>query len=796
MRTRDKVVVVLIVASLILGGLIFVAFQDNEVEANYSRWLFTTNLQHLFSSPAKFLSDELPSGTVFYGGLTLFAVVMTVVFLKMTRDGEIQALRRRLIDLRSEKHQTESLLQEEVWKGKHERQSKDSAMRDLETSIDKIETLLGELNEKEQELKARDVQLVSLKTSALGDSDSTPARPSSERLLREEINKKNEILQTKDSAIRELEQRLSAKTRLWESQLREKDGLLNGRNSELESLRVEISDLNGQLNDLASAKKRAEDLLQEELRKKKEVLEANDVAVRSEERRLTERIRALENHVGEKDKLLRTRDTELSGFRRQLDEFESAKEQMQSRLQEELGKSEQDRRAKDQVIKDLEQRLSANLQALKNEVGEKDLLLQTRAAELKSLQSEVKSISLRLSEMAAAKVRAEENLQEELKKERQQHENARIAYQELEERTGKEIKLLAAQRAEQEESFTRRAGEIQKLKQEVDAVALRLRESSVAKEQTEKALRDQLNKEKAQRESKEAAGRELEQRYGTEIQALKSQLGEKEESLRSRGDEIKSLKTQVASLAEQLTKVGSAKERAASLLQQKLKAEKQGLQANDSAVRELEASFTAKIGALEQQLAAKQDLVGNRDTEVAALKSELASLNQKMANLAAAHKQAENLFEDAVRERTELLQSKDAAVEKLEADLSGRIREMESRLRENDDLLNRRESELSELKNQLAEVATAKEQTARSLGENLREKTHCSTRKTPLSMLLRSVSARASTRLRASSARNRIFSKRGSRNLEGSWPKPTRCPATWPSLGPQKTRRYVRSKKT
>ena len=427
MRTRDKVVVVLIVASLILGGLIFVAFQDNEVEANYSRWLFTTNLQHLFSSPAKFLSDELPSGTVFYGGLTLFAVVMTVVFLKMTRDGEIQALRRRLIDLRSEKHQTESLLQEEVWKGKHERQSKDSAMRDLETSIDKIETLLGELNEKEQELKARDVQLVSLKTGALGDSDSTPARPSSERLLREEINKKNEILQTKDSAIRELEQRLSAKTRLWESQLREKDGLLNGRNSELESLRVEISDLNGQLNDLTSAKKRAEDLLQEELRKKKEVLEANDVAVRSEERRLTERIRALENHVGEKDKLLRTRDTELSGFRRQLDEFESAKEQMQSRLQEELGKSEQDRRAKEQVIKDLEQRLSANLQALKNEVGEKDLLLQTRAAEIKSLQSEVKSISLRLSEMAAAKVRAEENLQEELKKERQQHENARIA---------------------------------------------------------------------------------------------------------------------------------------------------------------------------------------------------------------------------------------------------------------------------------------------------------------------------------------------------------------------------------
>src|SRR5258705_11630985 len=92
MRTRDKVVVVLIVVSLILGGLIFVAFQDNEVEANYSRWLFTTNLQHLFSSPAKFLSDELPSGTVFYGGLPALWAGGNVDFLVVARDGRILTL--------------------------------------------------------------------------------------------------------------------------------------------------------------------------------------------------------------------------------------------------------------------------------------------------------------------------------------------------------------------------------------------------------------------------------------------------------------------------------------------------------------------------------------------------------------------------------------------------------------------------------------------------------------------------------------------------------------------------------
>ena len=141
--------------------------------------------------------------------------------------------------------------------------------------------------------------------------------------------------------------------------------------------------------------------------------------------------------MGEKDKLLRLATRSSAVFAASSTSSNRPKSKCKAGSKRSLENPSKSRRAKDQVIKDLEQRLSANLQALKNEVGEKDLLLQTRAAELKSLQSEVKSISLRLSEMAAAKVRAEENLQEELKKERQQHENARIAFQKLEERTAR-----------------------------------------------------------------------------------------------------------------------------------------------------------------------------------------------------------------------------------------------------------------------------------------------------------------------------------------------------------------------
>ncbi len=277
MRTREKVVVALLAATVILGVLIYLGFRDNELEANYFRWLFANNLKYGFSSPLKYLSEELPAGTLFYGGLTIFAVVMFVVFLKMTRDGEIQALRTRLLALISEKRETENVLQEVVWKGKHEQQAKDSVTRDLEGSIEKIEVLLGELSEKERQLKARDVELVTLKSNALADTDPALARTPADRLLREELKKKTETLQAKDAAIKELEQRSNAKARLWESQLREKDGLLRDRDGELEGLRVEISDLNERLHDSESAKKRAGELLHEELRKTKEVLEANDL---------------------------------------------------------------------------------------------------------------------------------------------------------------------------------------------------------------------------------------------------------------------------------------------------------------------------------------------------------------------------------------------------------------------------------------------------------------------------------------------------------------------------------------
>jgi len=117
MRTREKVAFVLVGATLVLGALIFFAFRGNELEANYFRWLLASKFSSGWSAPSKFLAEELPAGTVFYGGLAIFAIVITVIALKMIRDNEIQVLKKRLQDLGSDKTEAESLLQEHVWRG-------------------------------------------------------------------------------------------------------------------------------------------------------------------------------------------------------------------------------------------------------------------------------------------------------------------------------------------------------------------------------------------------------------------------------------------------------------------------------------------------------------------------------------------------------------------------------------------------------------------------------------------------------------------------------------------------------
>ena len=726
MRTRDKVVVLLILATLILGGLIAYSLQGNEVESNFVRWQYWRTVGQFLSSPITTLFGDAASGgsgrAMLYGGLGLFGLIVMIVLLKLFRDGELMALRQHLRTLMSAKSEAESLLQEEMWKGKHERQAKDSAMKDLESSIERIELLLSDLSEKEQLLKTRESELMALKTEELARPEGAASNGQSDRLLKDELRKKNEYIEAKDAAIKELEQRLRSKTSLWEHQLRQKDLLLKARSGELEQLRSETMDLSAQLSDLESAKKRAEDLLEDELRKKKQILEASESASKAEEHRLTEKIRALEAQATDRERVLKGRESDLANVRHQLAELNAGKQNAERAFQEQLEQAERDRQDAAGVAKELEQRLTTSIQALKSELEEKGLLIQVRDGEINSLQSEIKVVAARLNEKADARGQAEELLRDQLQQEKQRNEKTDSAMRELQERFNKDEKNWEKQLSQLRDTLHGRDGELKLVKNQVTSLTGQLREAVAAKVHVEESLNEHLRRDTLQRENRDGAIRELEERYGNELKALGAQLGEKDESLKIRDSELAALRNQVKSLAEQLSKVESAKERAAALLQDKIKNEKQLKASSDSAQRELEENYKAKIAALEQQLGEKLQSVGSRDSQVMALKSELTAANRRMSELTAAREKAEGLFQEAVREKSDLALSKESALNELEERLSGKILGFESELNEKTLQLKGREAELAAFKNQVAELSASKEQTTRALQEELRKR--------------------------------------------------------------------------
>ena len=110
-------------------------------------------------------------------------------------------------------------------------------------------------------VKVRETELVALKSRAVEQSESGLFDSPSDRSLRAELEKTKTGLQAKEELIDELENRLSAKTKLWESQLREKDSLVKARDGELAGLRKEITGLGDRLGEMETARSRAERLL-------------------------------------------------------------------------------------------------------------------------------------------------------------------------------------------------------------------------------------------------------------------------------------------------------------------------------------------------------------------------------------------------------------------------------------------------------------------------------------------------------------------------------------------------------
>ena len=125
------------------------------------------------------------------------------------------------------------------------------------------------------------------------------AKQDVEDLLRKELDKTKAVLETKDSAIKQLEESLSKSVKSLENKLRERDTLLSSRDGELQALRSEVGTLKARLTKMASTPVRTEGLPQEKL--------SNEATLKELEEG-SKRIRALESLLSEKEEILKHND--------------------------------------------------------------------------------------------------------------------------------------------------------------------------------------------------------------------------------------------------------------------------------------------------------------------------------------------------------------------------------------------------------------------------------------------------------------------------------------------------------
>ena len=623
MRTRDKILILLLTVTLALGAFILLYSGENQDAVLRFRWL-------VFNHPLSILSDALESQGIsgqgnstilWYGWMSLFALTMIGFVIRWATDAEVQVFKERLVRMQVEKSELETILEDTIWKEKHAREAKETAVKGLETNASRSLAIQRQLSENEILLKNRDGELRALQSQV----NAMKERPGGIALagilkqsaLQDELREKTDLLQAKDSAIKQLEKNLIGKVQPLESQLSLKDKLLNERDQELEALKR-------QLAREEAAKAQTESSLADELRKEKRALQAKDSAMKELERGLTAKLQALEAQLREKQGLLQSRSNELNALRSevtilngQLTDLTSTRERAETGLQQELKRTAEVLRAKDSAMKELKGSLIAKFQALESQMHEKQELLQSRSTELEALTSEVTNLSGRLTDLASTKERAENLLQQELKKKMEVLQSKDIAIQELETNLSGRLNALENQLSEKD-------GFIKDRDAELDVLRAQLTKMGSASEEIENSLREERRKTMQVLEAKDSTVTELEKSLNKAVNALENRSAEQETLLKGRAAEIQGLKSELDAVRTQLTKVGSVTELSGGLIQQKL------LKESSSRLKELDENLE-KVQSLESVIKEKEDMLKIRDGKIERLESELKEKRTELA---------------------------------------------------------------------------------------------------------------------------------------------------------------------
>ncbi len=421
------------------------------------------------------------------------------------------------------------------------------------------------------------------------------------------------------------EKKLSANIEKLEHGLEEAEHLLETRDAEIAALKT----------DSAEAQKNASAL--EALLAMYQTQESN---IKTKlEAELNAKIDALQDRLRDGESFLEQRDAEIAALKARAADLESNASALEARSQ---GAAESERASH------VAQELRAQIDQLKDELGDKEALLEKRNAKIAELQARASQLEAKTSAVNA-------ELQKKL-------DGQAAAARKSDEELTRQIDQLKSALQESESLITVRSAEVAEFRTTV-----------LEADKKAAALQAQLEKEQSQGS---ISKKQLQEKVNAKVSQLETQLKQRESLIQKRSAEI----------AELQGKAADAEKHAGAVKAQFEKDQSQESAAN----KKLQEELDARIVGLADQLKQAEALLAIRQTEIAELKARARSAETDVSNLRGQLEKEQAVLATANIELKEAL--------------NGRIANLENDLQQAATVLETRNAEIAQLRVKAADA--------------------------------------------------------------------------------------------
>ncbi len=275
-------------------------------------------------------------------------------------------------------------------------------------------------------------------------------------------------------------------------------------------------------------------------------------------------LRAFENQLRDKTKLLQDRELELLTLKKQLAELSASKEEIVRSLEETVVQNEA-LRTKEAARNALENRFTQTIRSLENQVSEKEKFLESREANIKALGYRVNQLNRQLAELRRAKDEDGRLFLEEIAQKGELLRLRDSAIKILEERFTKQIRVLEYQLGDEQNLLEIRDRELDSLMGKVSELIQERADLASEREKSDRLLQEALREKTALLHANESSTRVVEE-MRAKIQSFERELAEKQELMENSGTAVAELRRQIHVLTKRSREVAAAKLRAENLL--------------------------------------------------------------------------------------------------------------------------------------------------------------------------------------------------------------------------------------